>query len=156
MMPLVSHRLPSTYQAMDTLGSNTTWGALAQGHVQSCPPPSYVNTHNEQMGFNWKVFLSEWKSFQQGCIPVGYILPACWPYPSMHCGGCLPRGCLSRWCLPRGDVADTPLWTEWQTGVKTLSCHSFVAGGNKMFKIKRFKINSSTIVVQSYSLVVMY
>ena len=24
----------------------------------------------------------------------------------------------------------TPLWTEWQTGVKTLPCRNFVAGGN--------------------------
>ena len=65
--------------------------------------------------------------------------------------GCLPRGCLPGegasawgWCLPRGvypgggvytslnPEADTslphcvlghiPLWTEWQTGVKTLPC----------------------------------
>ena len=54
--------------------------------------------------------------------------------------GCLPRG-LSTWgCLPRG-VADTPpgeqrqtppLWTEWQTGVKTLPCRNLVAGGEKV------------------------
>ena len=30
-------------------------------------------------------------------------------------------------------VADTPLWAEWQTGVKTLPCHNFVAGGNYWF-----------------------
>ena len=35
-------------------------------------------------------------------------------------GGCLPGGCLP----------DTPLWTEWQTGVKTLPCCNYVADGN--------------------------
>ena len=28
---------------------------------------------------------------------------------------------------------ETPLWTEWHTGVKTLSCHNFIAGGNNRF-----------------------
>ena len=54
--------------------------------------------------------------------------------------GCLPKGVvcprgLSTWgeCVAEtpGPEADTPLWTEWQTGVKTLSCCNFVAGGNK-------------------------
>ena len=48
-------------------------------------------------------FLSAWKSkWEQECIPVGCIPPACWLYRSMHCtGGCLTRGCLPRGCLPR-------------------------------------------------------
>ena len=29
---------------------------------------------------------------KQECIPVGCVPPACWPYPSMHCRGYLPRG----------------------------------------------------------------
>ena len=30
----------------------------------------------------------------QECIPVGCVPPACWPYPSMHCGGGVPAwGC---------------------------------------------------------------
>ena len=68
-------------------------------------------------------------------------------------GGVCPEG-VSAWegCLPRGDVsghgglvvslqggfipactgADTPpLWTEWQTGVKTLPCRNYVADGNE-------------------------
>ena len=41
---------------------------------------------------------------KQECIPVGCVLPAYWPYPSMHCaGGCLPLGGVYPWrCLPRG------------------------------------------------------
>ena len=40
---------------------------------------------------------------EQECIPVGCVLPACWPYPSMHCGqglylpvGYLPGGIPAR------------------------------------------------------------
>ena len=46
-------------------------------------------------------------------------------------GGCLPRvGYPPRRGLP-GGIWQTPLWTEWQTHVKTLLCRNFVAGGNK-------------------------
>ena len=38
-------------------------------------------------------------------------------------GVCL-RGLLGWGCLP-----DTPLWTEWQTPVKTLPCRNYVADG---------------------------
>ena len=72
---------------------------------------------------------------KQECIPVGCVPPACWLYPSMLCprGGVCPGGvCPGGVCrggLPRG-VWQTPLWTEWQTGVKILPCRDFVAGGN--------------------------
>ena len=73
-------------------------------------------------------------------------------YPSMHCAegvcitafigqgeGCLPGGCLpggvccggsARGVCPGEGVCLPLLWTEWQTGVKTLPCCNFVAGGN--------------------------
>ena len=41
-------------------------------------------------------------------------------------GGCLPGGV----CITACTEADIPLWTEWQTGVKTLPCRNFVADGN--------------------------
>ena len=42
----------------------------------------------------------------QECIPVGCVLPTCWPHPSMHCtgGGCLPRVCLPRGVSVQGGV----------------------------------------------------
>ena len=45
-------------------------------------------------------------------------------------GGYLPRGVCPGGCLPRGCLVDTPLWTEWQTPVKTLPCRNYVADGN--------------------------
>ena len=39
-------------------------------------------------------------------------------------GGCLPRGWLN------------PLWTESQTGVKTLPCRNFVVGGKNYLSLK--------------------
>ena len=47
---------------------------------------------------------SQVNKFEQECIPVGCVPPACSAYPSMHCSweGYLPRGCT---CL--GDV---PVW----------------------------------------------
>ena len=57
--------------------------------------------------------------------------------PGGVCLGGLPRGFLPWGVSARGDVADppgpetdTPLWTEWQTGVKTLPC------GNKSVDCK--------------------
>ena len=54
----------------------------------------------------------------------------------------LGRGCVSQHALGRlvsaqglsaWGVANNPLlWTEWQTGVKTLPCRSFVEGGNEL------------------------
>ena len=41
------------------------------------------------------------KIFEQECIPVGCVPPACWPYPRMHCAG----GVSAWWgCLPGGFV----------------------------------------------------
>ena len=62
---------------------------------------------------------------KQECIPVGCVPPACWPYPSMHCSrGCTcPGGCTSQGVyLPGGYLPGySPLWTEWQTRVKTFA-----------------------------------
>ena len=75
----------------------------------------------------------------EACIPVGCVPPACWPYPSMHCAEGVSAWGVSaqRRCLPRGVsarvvcVADTPCeQNDWQTGVKTLPCRNFVAGGS--------------------------
>ena len=40
-----------------------------------------------------------------------------------------PWGCLIPGGLLLGGVCHSPLWTEWQTSVKTLPCPTFVAGG---------------------------
>ena len=51
--------------------------------------------------FLWGVFW-KWIQFQQVCIPVGYLPPACWPYPSMHCAGgvCIPACTAQEWVYP--------------------------------------------------------
>ena len=63
--------------------------------------------------------------YKQEYIPVGCVPPASFAVSWVGGGvsgrgGCLPGGCLPRGCLPRGVCY--PLWTEWQTGVKTLPC----------------------------------
>ena len=74
--------------------------------------------------------------------------------PSMQCaGGCLLGGCL----LP-GGVCHSPLWTEWQTGVKTLPCRNFLADGNKIYgrcyrpQTKLWEGNVLILVCQSFCL----
>ena len=69
-----------------------------------------------------------------GVYPSMHCMGGGWGvYPNMHWAGgvCIPAcpwGCLpgGRGCLP--------LWTEWQTGVKTLPCRNFVAGSNNKKK----------------------
>ena len=78
---------------------------------------------------------------QDGCLPRGCLPRGCVSQHALGRGvctsACTGQGCLSRRVstggrLPRGlCVADTPLWTEWQTGVKTLPCRHFVACGKK-------------------------
>ena len=78
-----------------------------------------------------------------GCLPGGVCLPGgCLPREGCLPGGVCPGGVSARgcvWpgmCLPGGmcipactEAETLPLWTEWQTGVKTLPCHNFVADG---------------------------
>ena len=49
------------------------------------------------------------------------------------CRGCLPAGGGGNVaCLPGVSACQTPpLWTEWQTRVKTLPCQNYFADGNK-------------------------
>ena len=85
---------------------------------------------------------------QQECIPVG-----CLPSTAVAVsggggggsgqGGCLPKVgvCPGDVCL-RGVSAQVvsarhtvlPLWTEWQTDVKTLPCRNYVADGKNTIK----------------------
>ena len=93
----------------------------------------------------WQSFAIE-ISCEQVCIPVGCIPPACWLYrgsasrgiciqEGVHLGGIWfqvggglhpgSRGVCNQWegGLHPGSWADPlPLWTEWQTDVKTLPC----------------------------------
>ena len=78
-----------------------------------------------------------------GCVPSAAVVVSVCP------GGCLPRrmsaqggvcpgGCLPRgvcpgrgcWVSAQGIYQTPPLWTEWQTDVKTLPCRNYVANGN--------------------------
>ena len=63
-------------------------------------------------------------SAQMGCLPRGGVS---WGWGVSAQGGvCIVGGVCRGGCLP-----NTPPWTEWQTGVKTLPCHNYVADGNK-------------------------
>ena len=93
---------------------------------------------------------------EQECIPVGWVPSAA---VAVCQGECLLREGLTRGCLPEGVCLgvsaqglsaqgvwtgvsawgasawgcppDTPLWTEWQTAVKTLPGRNFIADDNK-------------------------
>ena len=101
---------------------------------------------------------------------------ACWPYTSMHCAervsarGCVPRGCVPRGACAQGVsargvcpgvyVADTSCeQNDWQTGVKTLPCCNFVAGGiflswynsgrsDRMIYLRKTSIMSPCVIQQ--------
>ena len=74
-------------------------------------------------------------------------------------GVCLPRvavclvGVCPVECLPGGgvwpgDVQQTlPLWTEWQTPVKTLTCRNYVADG-KNYSSLTHKSNNQNLTAQ--------
>ena len=65
------------------------------------------------------------KSSEQECIPVGCVPSAAVTVGGggVVCpGGCLPRGGSASGCIP------PHLWTESQTGVKTLPFRNFVCG----------------------------
>ena len=63
-----------------------------------------------------------------GCVPSAAVAIS-WGVVSVQEGGVCPGAMSARGCLP-----DTPPpWTEWQTGVKTLPCHNYVAEGNESF-----------------------
>ena len=82
-----------------------------------------------------------WGCLPRDVCPMGAVC-------SLPRGGVCPGGCLGGYalgvstkgvvccqgvCLPsrsRGCLPDTHLWTEWQTGVKTLPCRNYVEDGN--------------------------
>ena len=70
-------------------------------------------------------------------------------YPNMHwAGGVYPGGVSTRGCLARKCVWQTPpLWTEWQTGVKTLPCRNFVAGGKKWETNRRARLEMPPFLI---------
>ena len=65
------------------------------------------------------------------CMPTGHAYPSAThaPPPCMPPAMYVPPASMPPYhaCPPPLH----PLWTEWQTGVKTLPCHNFVAVGNK-------------------------
>ena len=84
----------------------------------------------------------------QECIPMGCVLPACWPYPSMHCaGGCLPGevsaygvSAQGGWCLLRvGGVC--PGWVVSAQGGWCLPGGNALATGKGMHSSLEGSIN---------------
>ena len=129
--------------------------ALCRGmYIPACTGQGVcVSQHAMGRGGVWQGCLAE------GCLPVG-VCPGGCLFGGVCPGGCLPRGVSAQGvCLPRGGVSaqgvsaqgcvcpgvarhppvgvsaqglpDTPCeQNDWQTGVKTLPCRNFVAGGN--------------------------
>ena len=104
-------------------------------------PPLVLCCDNASLSSCWEFTLwqpdfSNKKAFQWDAYH-----PACWPYPSMHCGwGCTCPGVVRAWgvYLPRGvylpggvpaQVLAPPPWTEWLTDrCKTVSQHALRLG----------------------------
>ena len=110
--------------------------------------PSFVQKNNSTekilyliWAFLWPPFLRfsvefeifpKWRhciQWQQECIPVGCVPPACWLYPNMYCGGVSAQGgCLSREGVchpPPPNQRQTPLrlWTDrhlWKLNLRKL------------------------------------
>ena len=87
--------------------------------------------------------------------PGGCLVPGGWCLlqGGLLGGGCLvPGGVSSGGCLLQGGgvsapEADTPLWTESQTPVKTLPWPNFVAAGNKRtFLMNANRFNQRTVI----------
>ena len=75
-------------------------------------------------GFIFFIFMRfQWKCIKQECIPEGCLPPTLVAVWWVGVGGCLP-GCLPRVSTPIAcwDTHSPSIWTEWQTGVKTLPC----------------------------------
>ena len=67
---------------------------------------------------------------RNGCLPREGVSAQGWGDVCPGGGVCPGWGTRPGGGLP-GGIWQTPLWTEWQTRVKTLLCRNFVAGGNK-------------------------
>ena len=87
--------------------------------------------------------VSTWKLFQQDCIPVGCIPPACWPYlPACTAQGWVGvcfwgmsarGGCLLPWGIPACTEADPPVNRILEN--ITLPQTSFADGNNVLKKV---------------------
>ena len=64
---------------------------------------------------------------------------ACLLTVSQHALGGGGGLCVSQHALGRGGVCPR-LWTEWQTGVKTLPCRNFVAGGKNLITSRHLRL----------------
>ena len=93
--------------------------------------------------FYWDAYyplLGRVSACQGVCLPKGGVClgGVCQPEGAVSANGmsacqwgCQPRGVPAQGseCLPSREVS--PLWTEWQTCVKALTCRNYVADGNK-------------------------
>ena len=71
-----------------------------------------------------KVYVGNRKKLarKQECIPVGCVPPACWLYPSIHEGVCLPNGVFAQGGLcPSMQFGRHPAPVDRQTPVKITS-----------------------------------
>ena len=74
-----------------------------------------------------------------GCIP-SVAVAVCWggsAQEGVSARGDMPGGVCPGGVCPGGCLPDTPLWTEWQTLVKTLPCRNYVADGNNWVGYRR-------------------
>ena len=102
---------------------------VSGGGFSDPPPP--MNRHSKQQTLKTRMHSSRKHtvrcSGRLGGVCLGGV-----------CLGGLPRG-MSAWGVSAGGrglypggVSQTPLWTELQTGVKTLLCRNYVADGKSV------------------------
>ena len=96
-----------------------------------------------------KVFkkISKQECISEGCVPSAAVAGS-WGGSCLLGGTGVCPGGFCQWgvsarggvCLgvsAQGGVCQTPPWTEWQTGLKTLPCLNYVADGKKWNKTER-------------------
>ena len=104
------------------------------------PQPMLSNTrlHSSRMHTAHLLTVSQ-HALRRGCLPRGVTAQGV-PAQGWRGRGVSARGMPARRCLPWG-CGRPHLWTEWQTGVKTLPYPNFVAGDNYHFE--SYEVNRS-------------
>ena len=123
--PEIKHWIPLIQQECIPVGCLPSTAVASKGGVsQHAVGRGCVSQH--ALG-RW---LSAWGMFaREGVCPGGVCPRGC--LSGGVCLGVSTQG-LSAWgCLPRGVCLPHPLWTEWQTPVKTFPCRNYVADGKK-------------------------
>ena len=151
-----------------------SWSDSVSPFKQESPRSTDVSHEDFLVHNHIMIMYEEDLVMKQECIPVGCLpstaVAVCWGVCLE--GQCMLRGVSARRCLPKGVSAQgvssqgvsaqgggvsargvaprhpNPLWTEWQTPVKTLPCRNYVADGNNRFYPRLYSYNSICVWAQ--------